>query len=194
VEPAPVAPAPAEPAPPIATPIGQGQELPPEVLAQLAAASAAPTAPEAPQPIAPAVAAPAPVAPAAVADPHVRPETPMVAGGFVPAGDPPPVSVVPAAHAGAVDQAYLGAVTVDAGPFTDIGELSAFEQALARVPGVRDVYVRGFQGQRAIVDVDFGTPTYLVRELATVTTLPFVVNGADPTGLVVTIQPVTTDA
>jgi hypothetical protein len=154
------------------------------VLAHLEAVRAAQGAP-APAPAPP----PAPAAAAPVLEPVARP-------GVIPAAPAPatPVSVVPAAHAAAVDQTYLGAVTVDAGPFDDIGSLSAFEQALARVPGVRDVYVRGFQGQRAIVDVDFGAPTHLVRELAAVTTVPFVVNGADATGLVVTIQPVTADA
>lgn len=110
-----------------------------------------------------------------------------------PTAAPAPASV--AAHAvGALDQRYVGAVSIDAGPFTDISSLSAFEQAVARVPGVRDVYVRGFQGQRAVIDVDLGTPTALVSELAAVTTVPFIVDRADATGLVVTIPPVSPDA
>jgi hypothetical protein len=44
-------------------------------------------------------------------------------------------------------------VVVDAGPFADIASLSAFEQALARVPGVEDALVRSFEGNRAVIDV-----------------------------------------
>jgi hypothetical protein len=44
-------------------------------------------------------------------------------------------------------------VTVEAGPFADIASVSAFEQALARVPGVEDAMVRSFEGNRAIIDV-----------------------------------------
>jgi len=155
------------------------------VAAQAAAAAASPTAgPEAPLP------------PAAIAPPPVAPTMPAPAPG-IPAGQPPaqpaPAAVAPDA-VGAVEQRYVGAVTVDAGPFADIASLSAFEQGIARVPGVRDVYVRGFQGQRAVIDVDFGTPTALVPELAAVTTVPFIVERADATGLVVTIPTVSPDA
>jgi hypothetical protein len=45
-------------------------------------------------------------------------------------------------------------VTVSAGPFGSIEALHEFEEALARVRGVRDVVVRGYEGtDRAIIDV-----------------------------------------
>jgi hypothetical protein len=45
-------------------------------------------------------------------------------------------------------------VTMSAGPFTSIEALHEFEDALVRVRGVRDVVVRGYEGNdRAIIDV-----------------------------------------
>ena len=44
-------------------------------------------------------------------------------------------------------------LVVDAGPFTDIATLGAFEQALGQVVGVEDAVVRSFEGNRALVDV-----------------------------------------
>jgi hypothetical protein len=44
-------------------------------------------------------------------------------------------------------------VVIDAGPFTDIATLSAFETSLGEVEGVVDAVVRSFEGNRAIVDV-----------------------------------------
>jgi hypothetical protein len=45
-------------------------------------------------------------------------------------------------------------VTLSAGPFADIEALHKFEEALSRMPGVRDVAVRGYEGtDRPIIDV-----------------------------------------
>jgi hypothetical protein len=44
-------------------------------------------------------------------------------------------------------------VVLEAGPFADIASVSAFEQALAQVPGVEDAIVRSVEGNRAIIDV-----------------------------------------
>jgi len=45
-------------------------------------------------------------------------------------------------------------VTVTAGPFMSLDAVRAFEAALATLPGVLDVAVRGYErGNRAIVDV-----------------------------------------
>jgi outer membrane biosynthesis protein TonB len=45
-------------------------------------------------------------------------------------------------------------VTMSAGPFTSTEALHEFEEALVRVRGVRDVVVRGYEGNdRAIIDV-----------------------------------------
>ena len=45
-------------------------------------------------------------------------------------------------------------VTVAAGPFVSLDALRSFEHAVSRLPGVRDVAVRGYEGSdRAIIEV-----------------------------------------
>ena len=45
-------------------------------------------------------------------------------------------------------------VTVAAGPFPNLDDLREFERAVSRLPGVRDVAVRGYEGaDRAIIEV-----------------------------------------
>jgi hypothetical protein len=45
-------------------------------------------------------------------------------------------------------------VTVAAGPFVSVDALRAFERAVSRLPGVREVAVRGYEGaDRAIIEV-----------------------------------------
>lgn len=52
------------------------------------------------------------------------------------------------------DPARLGPVSVSAGPFATPAALRRFEQALERLPEVRAVEVRGYEGtDRAIIDV-----------------------------------------
>lgn len=80
-----------------------------------------------------------------------------------------PARLAPPAHA---ETSFGGAVVVDAGPFTDIAGLQAFEQALARVDGAEDVYVRSFEGNRALIDVRLSNPVPLVRLLREQLTLP----------------------
>jgi hypothetical protein len=63
------------------------------------------------------------------------------------------------------DLTFSGPVIVDAGPFTDITTLQAFEQAMARIDGAEDVYVRSFEGDRALIDVRLSNPVPLVRLL-----------------------------
>ena len=45
-------------------------------------------------------------------------------------------------------------LTVSAGPFTTIAAVHAFERNLARLPGVREVSLRGYEGDdRVVIDV-----------------------------------------
>jgi hypothetical protein len=77
-----------------------------------------------------------------------------------------PAAPAPAAPASPYeDTPFEGAIVIDAGPFTDIAALSAFEQGLARVPGAEDVYVSGFEGNRALVELRLAQPVALVREM-----------------------------
>jgi hypothetical protein len=49
--------------------------------------------------------------------------------------------------------------TVAAGPFASTESLRRFERTLAAIPDVREVAVRGYEGEdRAIVDVRFNEP------------------------------------
>jgi hypothetical protein len=60
---------------------------------------------------------------------------------------------------------YDGAVTVEAGPFADVIQLNEFEDALAAVPGVADVYIRTFERYYAHFEVSVREPTALIAEL-----------------------------
>jgi hypothetical protein len=62
-------------------------------------------------------------------------------------------------------QTYVGHVELDAGPFGDLLELSAFEQSLAEVPAVDEVYVRGFAKMRAQIELELGEGSELVDDL-----------------------------
>lgn len=128
-----------------------------DVPAPSAASPAAPIAPAVAEPLAPEQAG-APLAPA----------TPPVSGS-------------------GVDESTMfeGAVVVDAGPFTDITTLSAFEQAIARVPGAADVYVRSFEGDRALIDVRLAAPVALVQALRESAPLPMTPREAGDGRLVV---------
>jgi hypothetical protein len=51
-------------------------------------------------------------------------------------------------------------VTLSAAPFASLEALHAFEQAVSRLPGVREVAVRGYEGaDRAIIEVRLDRPT-----------------------------------
>ena len=63
------------------------------------------------------------------------------------------------------ERAYEGAVTVEAGPFDDVTQLKAFEDALASVPGVEEVYIRTFERYYAHFALHIAEPTLLIAEL-----------------------------
>jgi hypothetical protein len=50
-------------------------------------------------------------------------------------------------------------VTLAAGPFATLEALREFEQAVSRLPGVREVAIRGYEGtDRAIIEVRLDQP------------------------------------
>lgn len=141
------------------------------------AAAPALAATPAPPPTAPAVTPPPPEQPAVPgmgtapveSPPATTPPPAPAATSPLPPTAPPPTSApapvtAPPDAGGHDDLVFEGPVVVDAGPFTDIAALSAFEQRLARVPGVEDVYVSGFEGNRALIELRVVTPVALVRE------------------------------
>ncbi|MCW3013365.1 MAG: hypothetical protein JWO02_457, partial [Solirubrobacterales bacterium] len=103
---------------------------------------------------------------------------------------PPPLAAapVPAAPSEADTVIFTGQVTVDAGPFTDIATLSAFEQALGHVPGTHDVYVRGFEGSRALIDLVLGEPVPLGVELRRTAPVGFSITATKPDRVSITID------
>jgi hypothetical protein len=118
-----------------------------------------------PGPIGPAAAvAPAPGATAAY-DPNRLP--PAVAAGI-----PGQQAAAAPAPSEGDDLTFVGAVVIDAGPFGDITTLQAFEQGLARVDGAEDVYVRSFEGNRALIDVRLSNQVPLVQLLRNQLPLP----------------------
>jgi len=76
---------------------------------------------------------------------------------------PPEHAAAPAPES--EDREFQGRVVVNAGPFTDIATLGAFEQALARLPQAEDVFVHGFEGNRALIEVKLGAPVALLDEM-----------------------------
>ena len=68
---------------------------------------------------------------------------------------------------------YSGTVVVNAGPFADIATLGAFEKSLNRLPGADGVRVRGFEGDRALLDLRLPSPIPLVEELRRVVPFAF---------------------
>ena len=60
---------------------------------------------------------------------------------------------------------YSGVVTLDAGPFEEVGRLGEFQRAVQDVPGVRSASVRRLSGDRAVFEVVVERPTALIEEL-----------------------------
>jgi hypothetical protein len=87
------------------------------------------------------------------ATPPAEPEPPTPpppAEPMQPAPSPPLAGPEPSAPAGEL-------VTLSAGPFSTIGAVRAFERELTAVPGVRDVLLRGYEGDdHAVFDVRVG--------------------------------------
>lgn len=75
-----------------------------------------------------------------------------------------PVAVPAEANGGGLFPRH---VELDAGPFGDFTELSAFERALARLPKVDDVYIRSFGDERATIELSLTEQTPLAHDLTT---------------------------
>jgi DivIVA protein len=87
-----------------------------------------------------------PLEPPAGPPPPPPPETP-------PAPPPAAAEASPAEPAAHEDPLFETRVELDAGPFADFASLSTFERALARMPGVDDVYVRRLADDRALIEL-----------------------------------------
>lgn len=76
-----------------------------------------------------------------------------------------PVPEPPEEHVAGEGDLFPRQVELDAGPFADFAELSAFERSLARLPKVEDVYVRRFGDERAEIELTLAEERPLVHDL-----------------------------
>jgi hypothetical protein len=111
-----------------------------------------------------------------------------------PAADPPAPPQVTAPPSAPTPQPLppehtiqQGPVAIDAGFFRDLTSLSAFEQSIARVPGVVGVHVRSFSQGRAVIDAQLSHPIPLGAELARHAPLRFTVTDSGPQHLMLAI-------
>jgi hypothetical protein len=68
-------------------------------------------------------------------------------------------------HVAGTGDLFPRRVELDAGPFADFAELSAFERSLTRLPKVEDVYVRRFGDDRAEIELTLTEERPLVHDL-----------------------------
>jgi hypothetical protein len=80
-------------------------------------------------------------------------------------------------------------VELDAGPFVDLGSLNAFETALASLPSVGEVYVRGFEDGRATIDLTLRAAGPLLAEMAERLPYSLEVESHDAAHISMTVQP-----
>ncbi|MDX6680978.1 MAG: hypothetical protein QOG94_1017 [Solirubrobacteraceae bacterium] len=66
--------------------------------------------------------------------------------------------------------AYQGAVRLEAGPFAEVAQVEAFEDAIASIPGVEDLHLCAFERDHALFQLRTSQPTLLVVELQARTT------------------------
>jgi hypothetical protein len=110
------------------------------------------------------------------------PPPPTPSAGHVTFPVPPPAAPSPesALHSGNVE--------IEAGPFADIAELAAFEQAVRRVPNAEDVVVPTFDGGRAVVELRLAAEMPLVFELRRASDRAFDVEHSEPGRLVLAMH------
>jgi uncharacterized coiled-coil protein SlyX len=79
-------------------------------------------------------------------------------------------------------------VSLDAGPFADIVALSAFEEMLDRLPSITEVYVRGLEGSRALIDLRTTAEGSIVEEVRAGVPLVFSVARDEPDALTINVE------
>jgi hypothetical protein len=99
----------------------------------------------------------------------------------------PVITAVQSAAAVDVDDLFDRHVELDAGPFADFDELSAFETALAALPEIAEVYVRRFFDGRAIVELETTEELPLVAVLRRALAPAFAVEYAERAALKITL-------
>jgi hypothetical protein len=81
------------------------------------------------------------------------------------------------------------AIELDAGPFGDLASLTRFEQSLHALPGVSEVYIRGFAAGRATIDLALHAPSPLLQEMTDRLPYRLDVGSTDRGHISVTVRP-----
>lgn len=87
----------------------------------------------------------------------------------------------------AFDGAYAGPVRIDFGPVKDFAQLTAFEDAVGKIPGARNVSVLTFTAGRATLSMSLEAPTELLSELKERAPFEFRLRGANGDGLMLDV-------
>jgi hypothetical protein len=96
---------------------------------------------------------------------------------------------VPEAPAVAPVDVFDTAIELEAWPFGDLAALMAFEASLHELPGVTEVYIRGFEGSRATIALALDQPSPLLHEMALSLPYRLDVRSQDPGHIAMAVEP-----
>ena len=94
-------------------------------------------------------------------------------------------------HSSDAEAIFAMRVELDAGPFLDYDQVSAFEHELARIPNVDDVHVEALEGDRALIELTMTERTPLVAEMREHLPYALRVRSANGSRLVLDVEPAT---
>jgi hypothetical protein len=86
------------------------------------------------------------------------------------------------------------AIKLEAWPFGDLASLVQFETSLHALPGVNEVYIRGFDGGRATIDVALDEPSPFLHEMALSLPYRLDVRSLDPGHISMAVEPLAVSA
>jgi hypothetical protein len=96
---------------------------------------------------------------------------------------------VPEAPAAAPLDVFDTAIELEAWPFGDLASLMEFESSLHALPGVTEVYIRGFEGGRATIELALDQPSPLLHEMALNLPYRLDVRSQDPGHIAMAVEP-----
>jgi hypothetical protein len=125
------------------------------------------------------------------AGPREGAETPVESVPQEPVG-PPPLTHAAVPHPGE-DGLYQGSIEINAGPFGDLSTLGAFERTVAGLVGVSTVFVRSFEGSRAVIDLEVPAPLTLLSALHEALPTRFTVMDTSTSRIAILLTPTPSD-
>ncbi len=102
---------------------------------------------------------------------------------------PPVVTLLPREAAPEPTAAFETSVELDAGPFDDLASLTAFEQSLAEVPQIAEIYVRSYEEGRATFELQLREPTDVIDAMSSRLPYRLDVTESDARRIVLTVLP-----